>query len=31
VFEGKQGVVRMDHDPGKRLRMEDGAPVLATT
>ena len=30
-FEGKQGVVRMDHDPGKRLRMEDGAPVLTTT
>jgi uncharacterized protein YcfJ len=30
-FEGKQGVVRMDHNPGKRLRMEDGAPVLTTT
>lgn len=28
LFEGKQSVVRMDRDPGKRLRMENGAPVL---
>ncbi len=31
LFEGKQGVVRMDHNPGKRLRMENGAPALAAT
>lgn len=29
LFDGKQSVVRMDHDPGKRIRMENGAPVLA--
>jgi uncharacterized protein YcfJ len=24
VLDGKQGVVRMDHDPGKRIRVENG-------
>ena len=24
LLDGKQGVVRMDHDPGKRIRVEDG-------
>lgn len=28
LFDGKQSVVRMDHNPGKRIRMENGAPVL---
>jgi len=23
-LNGKQNVVRMDHDPGKRIRVEDG-------
>jgi uncharacterized protein YcfJ len=27
-FDGKTGVVRMDHDPGKRIAMKDGKPVL---
>jgi uncharacterized protein YcfJ len=26
-FEGRQGVVRMDSDPGERLPMKDGEPV----
>lgn len=28
LLDGKQGVVRMDHDPGKRIRVEDGELVL---
>ena len=24
LLDGKQGVVRMDHDPGKRIRVENG-------
>jgi uncharacterized protein YcfJ len=28
VLDGRQGVVRMDHDPGKKIRVEDGALVL---
>jgi uncharacterized protein YcfJ len=31
VLDGKQGVVRMDHDPGKRIRVEDGELVLTRT
>jgi len=31
MYEGKQGVVRMDHNPGKRLLMENGAPVLVAS
>lgn len=27
-FGGKESTVRMDHDPGKRLEMADGKPVL---
>jgi uncharacterized protein YcfJ len=27
-FAGKESTVRMDHDPGKRLEMADGKPVL---
>lgn len=27
-FEGRQGVVRMDQDPGERLPMKDGEPVV---
>jgi uncharacterized protein YcfJ len=26
-FEGRQGVVRMDRDPGERLPIKDGEPV----
>jgi uncharacterized protein YcfJ len=26
-FEGREDVVIMDHDPGKRIRIEDGEPV----
>jgi len=29
LLDGKQGVVRMDHDPGKRIRVEDGELVLS--
>lgn len=28
LLDGRQGVVRMDHDPGKRIRVEDGELVL---
>lgn len=28
LLDGKSGVVRMDHDPGKRIRVEDGELVL---
>lgn len=27
-FEGRQGVVRLDHDPGRRIPMEDGEPAV---
>ncbi len=29
LLDGKQGVVRMDHDPGKRIRVEGGELVLS--
>ncbi len=29
LLDGKQGVVRMDHDPGKQIRVEDGELVLS--
>jgi len=25
MLDGRQGEVRMDHDPGERIRVEDGA------
>jgi len=28
LLDGKQSVVRMDHEPGKRIRVEDGNSVL---
>ncbi|HLG52388.1 MAG TPA: glycine zipper 2TM domain-containing protein [Steroidobacteraceae bacterium] len=28
LLDGKQGVVRMDHNPGNRIRIENGEPVL---
>ncbi len=28
LLDGRRGVVRMDHDPGKRIRVEDGELVL---
>lgn len=28
LLDGKQGVVQMDHDPGKRILVKDGALVL---
>ena len=31
MFDGKQGVVRMDHDPGKRIRVENGELDLTRT
>ncbi|HEY7753271.1 MAG TPA: glycine zipper 2TM domain-containing protein [Steroidobacteraceae bacterium] len=27
-FEGRQGVVRMDHDPGERIPLKDGEPSV---
>lgn len=31
LYDGKQDAVLMNHIPRKRLRMENGAPVLATS
>jgi len=28
LLDGRQGVVRMDHNPGKRIRVEDGELVI---
>lgn len=29
LLDGKQGVVRMDHNPGNRIRVKDGVPVTS--